>query len=452
VSLPGVLLLIPCVLLALVAAIVALRMRLAERSIPKVAEGDRLPPASGLLSIVIPAHNEARVIEDSVRTLRRQTRRNLEVTYVLDRCTDRTRELLVAAAAGDDRIGFVENDSCPADWAGKCNACRVGAARARGEWILFTDADCRFEPEMLDAMLSIAESRGAALTSAVGRLTFRHRFERLLQPVAALVLFRVFPLDKANRVDHPWPFANGQFLLFRRDRYLAIGGHELVKDALLEDLFFAWRIHHMGGRVTVVDASSRMEVAMYETTAAMRSGWTRIFIECCNRIPKRLVFLGSELLLVSVLLPLLAAVAALVGVIGLAGGSAVAVSAGATTTAAASSTAEAGLLLLAGLVSLALALGAVMLVHARQRAPVLWSLAHPVAAAQVAWWLLDGARMLRRRVPIRWGGREYVLEPRRRRSKAERVRLAEEARRTRAEARLEGAASSHNPDGPASGT
>ena len=433
VSLPGVLLLIPCVLLAFVAAIVVLRMRLAERSIPKVVEGDSLPPAPGLLSIVIPAHNEARVIEESVRTLRRQTRR----------CTDRTRELLVAAAAGDDRIGFVENGSCPADWAGKCNACRVGAERARGEWILFTDADCRFEPEMLDAMLSIAESRGAALTSAVGRLTFRHRFERLLQPVAALVLFRIFPLDKANREDSPWPFANGQFLLFRRERYLAIGGHELVKDALLEDLFFAWRIHRMGGRVAVVDASSRMEVAMYETPAAMRSGWTRIFIECCNRIPKRLVFLGSELLLVSVLLPLLAAVAAVLGAIGLARGS--------STTAAASSTGEAGLLQLVGLASLAMALGAVMLVHARQRAPVLWAFAHPLAAARVAWWLLDGARMLRRRIPIRWGGREYVLEPRRRRSKVERAQRAEEARRTRAETRAEGVASSRGPSDPATG-
>jgi chlorobactene glucosyltransferase len=403
VSLPGILLLVPCVMLATAAAIVILRMRLAERAIPKIEEGDRLPPAPGLLSIVIPAHNEARVIEESVRTLRRQTRRNIEVTYVLDRCTDRTRELLVAAAAGDDRIRFVENDSCPADWAGKCNACRVGASHARGEWILFTDADCRFAPELLDAMLAIAESRGADLTSAVGRLTFRHRFERLLQPVAALVLFRVFPLDKANRRDQPWPFANGQFLLFRRERYRAIGGHDLVKDALLEDLFFAWRVHRQGGRVAVVDASSRMEVAMYETAASMRSGWTRILIESCNRTPRRLVLLAIELGVVSVLLPLLATIAAVAGSVGILRGAA---------------NAESAALLGAGLASLALGLAAVMLVYARQRAPIVWALGHPIGAACVAWWLLDGARMLRRRIPIRWGGREYVLEPRRRRGRA----------------------------------
>ena len=55
---------------------------------------------------------------------------------------------------------------------------------------------------------------------------------------------------------------------------------------------------------------------------------------------------------------------------------------------------------------------AVGLIHQRQRAPLLGSIAHPIAAAFVVWWLLDGARMLRNRVPIRWGGKEYVLAPR----------------------------------------
>ena len=56
---------------------------------------------------------------------------------------------------------------------------------------------------------------------------------------------------------------------------------------------------------------------------------------------------------------------------------------------------------------------AVGLIHQRQRAPLLGSALHPFAAATVAWWLFDGARMLNRRVPIRWGGKEYVLEPHR---------------------------------------
>lgn len=382
-------------LAACIAIVVIVRIAQARRQIPRVRAGDALPPAPGLLSIVIPAHNEARVIEASVRGLRAQTRRNFEAIYVLDRCTDRTRELLESAAEGDPRIRFIENTSCPADWAGKCNACRVGAEAAQGEWILFTDADCRFEPDLLDSMLSIAQQRGTALLSAVGRLTYQHWFERMLQPVASMVLIRYFPLDKANRDDGRWPFANGQFLLFRAADYRAFGGHGAVKDALLEDLAFAWRMHKAGYRLGVVDATRRMEVAMYDSLRAMRSGWTRILIEGCGRRVWRLRYAALELCITSLVLPISCVAGITLGVFGALRGDDHAVTLAAISAAA--------------LVTSFAALG---LIHQRQRAPLAWAAVHPVAAACVVWWLLDGARMLVQRVPIRWGGKEYILEPR----------------------------------------
>ncbi|MFM7050843.1 MAG: glycosyltransferase [Planctomycetota bacterium] len=384
--------------LAAVAATMLVRTRIAARAMPRAEQGDRLPPAPGLLSIVIPAHNEERVIAESVRTLRAQTRRNFEAIYVLDRCTDRTRELLVAAAEGDPRIRFIENGSCPDDWAGKCNACRVGADAATGAWILFTDADCRFAPELIDSVLAIAHARGTALTSALGRLTYGERFERLLQPVASTVLMRFFPPDKANRPDGRWPFANGQFLLFRRDQYDAAGGHEGVKDALLEDLAFAWRFDREGRSIAVVDATRRMVVSMYPTPASMRAGWTRIYIESRRRIPNLLSKAAVELLCCSVLLPLGAAAAVISGAWRMAGGDMGGVP-----------------VATAGTIALLLGIAAVAVLHRRQRAPYSCVLLHPLAAIIVSRWLLDGARMLRNRTPIRWGGREYVLEPRVRR-------------------------------------
>jgi cellulose synthase/poly-beta-1,6-N-acetylglucosamine synthase-like glycosyltransferase len=395
VSVLGIILGALSVLLAVTAVVVVVRVLRAERDIPRVRDGDTLPPAPGLLSIVIPAHNEARVIEASVRGLRAQSRRNFEAIYVLDRCTDRTRELLVSAAEGDPRIRFLENSSCPADWAGKCNAARVGAEAARGEWLLFTDADCRFSPDLVDSMLSLAHARGTDLLSALGRLTFEHGFERILQPVAASVLFRIFPIDKANRSERRWPFANGQFLLFRRSAYDAIGGHAAVKDDLLEDLAFARLVHRRKGTLAVVDATRRMEVAMYDSVRAMRSGWTRILIESCQRKPARLVRAGCEVAAISVLLPLAALAALALGVAGSLRGDASAVA-----------------LAMTGATAIGMGLAAVAVVHHRQRAPLAGAFVHPVAAATVAWWLFDGARMLWKRVPVRWGGREYVLEPR----------------------------------------
>jgi glycosyltransferase involved in cell wall biosynthesis len=374
--------------------VILVRVIRADFSVPRVQDGDDLPPAPGLLSIVIPAHNEERVIEASVRGLRAQTRRVFEAIYVLDRCTDRTRERLVAAAEGDPRIRILDNAACPADWAGKCNACRVGAASATGEWLLFTDADCRLAPDMIDSMLSIAHARGTGLLSALGRLTFEHNFERMLQPVATTMLLRAFPLDKANREHKPWPFANGQFLLFTRTAYDQFGGHEAVKDALLEDLAFAWGMKNQH-RLGIVDATRRMEVAMYDSLAAMRSGWTRIFIESRRRKPILLMQAAVEVFVVGVVFPIAAVLAILLGTQGMYRD-------------------DSGAFGLAafGAMSLALAVSAIAFLHHRQRAPLVGALAHPLAACVVAYWLLDGARMLRNRVPVRWGGREYVLEPR----------------------------------------
>lgn len=375
--------------------VLILRIALASSAIPRARSGDTMPPAPGLLSIVIPAHNEERVIEASVRGLRAQTRRNFEAIYVLDRCNDSTRARLTGAIEGDPRIRIIDNDSCPADWAGKCNACRIGAEAATGEWILFTDADCRFAPDLIDSMISIAHARQTALLSALGRLTFVHRFERVLQPVAAAVLLRIFPLDKANRARRRWPFANGQFLLFRREKYDALGGHAAVKDDLLEDLAFARAVHARGWEIGVVDATRRMEVAMYDSVPAMRSGWTRIYIESCCRVPSRLQRSAVELLLLSVVLPTASLAAIVVGALGALRGDSGAVT-----------------LTTLGVLGFALGFAAVALIHQRQRAPLHTVLLHPFAAIIVAMWLFDGARMLQRRVPVRWGGREYVLQPR----------------------------------------
>jgi hypothetical protein len=134
---------------------------------------------------------------------------------------------------------------------------------------------------------------------------------------------------------------------------------------------------------------------MYDSARAMRSGWTRIFIESCGRNPRRLVFAGIELLVASVALPLAAVAAIAIGAIeafhGVEGAVVVAAS---------------------GSIALASGFALVALLHQRQRAPLAGAVLHPIAAAVVAAWLFDGARMLLCRVPVRWGGREYILTPR----------------------------------------
>ena len=134
---------------------------------------------------------------------------------------------------------------------------------------------------------------------------------------------------------------------------------------------------------------------MYDSVRAMRSGWTRILIEGCGRRVWRLRYAALELCITSILLPTSCIAGIVLGSLGTLRGDDHALALAAISGAA----------LVAGFAALGL-------VHQRQRAPLAWAVLHPIAAGCVAWWLLDGARMLVRRVPIRWGGKEYILEPR----------------------------------------
>jgi len=374
-------------------AVVLYRVARALPEVPRVERGAAAGPIAERISVVIPAHNEARTIAESVRGLRSQRGIDFEAIYVLDRCTDDTRDRLLAAAEGDPRIRIIDNDSCPPDWAGKCHAAARGAAEATGPWLLFSDADCRLGPDLLRSMVAIAGERGAALCSALGRLTYGRSFERQLQPVASMILLRIFPLDKANRTDRTWPFANGQFLLFRREEYERLGGHAAVKEDLLEDLAFAKRFHRAGRRTVVVDAAAMLEVAMYDSPRAMRSGWIRILIESCERRPSRLRRHALELLATGAGIPVAAVVA-------VAWPSLVPLPAP-----------WPFLLPAAGILALLSMGGTLAALHRLFRAPLVGLAFHPIASLRLATWLLAGARMLERRVPVRWGGRAYVLEP-----------------------------------------
>jgi len=369
---------------------VAFRLWQMTRTKPTIREGLLLPPPKDVLvSIVIPAHNEERVIDRCATSLRKQTHEQLQIIFVLDRCTDRTHEILKKHADEDDRISIIENDSCPDDWAGKCNAARIGAAKATGEWLLFTDADTLFDTELVRCAVASAIKRDASLLSILSTLTITKTFERIVQPIASTCLVRQYPVDRINRDHRSRPFANGQFLLFVRSVYEKIGGHVAVKDDLLEDIAFAKVIHREEGeRVQVLFADGMLKCSMYSTFKDFRNGWKRIYIEACNRNVKRLRQNAVMILTVSVFLPI-------AGIAGIVVGQLTSPSLFWTS--------------IASLIAYALVLAWLYRIN---RAPVILTLFAPLGAIVVAKLFFDAAHMLQHREPIRWGGREYILEPR----------------------------------------
>jgi len=359
---------------------------------PRVREGlaEAAPPEGWpLVSIIVPAHNEERVIAECVASLLASDYPALEAVVVLDRCNDRTRALLGPFAERDPRLRVIENATCPPDWAGKCNAARVGAEAARGRYLLFTDADVRFDPMLVRAAVGLLRRDRRGLLSLLPRVVATTWVERVVQPIAAFTLMMMYPMDKVNRERHRRPFANGQFMLFERSVYERIGGHTATKNDLLEDIAFARLVEASGARVGLAFGVDMLEVRMYASYAALHEGWKRIFIEACRRRRKALREKAWLVVLLGVGAPIAQAGALIAGAA--AGNPLLRI---------------ALVVVLSAIVTQAVALGIFYRTGGSRVRDVLSS---PVGAALVARMLWEGAADLAGSRPVRWGGREYRL-------------------------------------------
>ena len=169
---------------------------------------------------------------------------------------------------GDARCTILVLDECPPDWAGKCNAASQGARKALElgvDYLLFTDADTRFDPGLVRAAVGLASRERADLVSVLSTLTCTRWDEKVVQPVASFNLLRMHPTDLVNRPQNPRAFANGQFMLFSRAIYEGIGGHHCVHEDLLEDIALARKVRKHGGRGIIVNSDGMLRVAMYDS-------------------------------------------------------------------------------------------------------------------------------------------------------------------------------------------
>jgi len=391
-------------------AVVMWRVGVAGWTIPTARAGLSLSePESGWPSVcvIIPAHNEADVIEHSARSLRGQTYSRLRVVYALDRCTDSTESVLRAALSNesgelDHRFTIHSIGSCPDDWAGKTNAIWSAVNNSDSakdaELLLFTDADTEFDPDLVRAAVALLHERGVGMLSLLSTLTFEHTFEKLFQPAAGFELIRQFPLDQVNDPgDNPRQFANGQFMLFTRGAYEAVGGHESVKDELLEDIAFAVKLapRNSGHRVGVHLADGMLTCRMYRSHDAFRTGWKRIYTEAVRRQPKRLRKFAYRQLLTGIALPAASLIAPVAGCFVLSRDFPLAVA-----------------LFIAGALAIAAMIGALSMVYRAQGAPIWLIPAYPIGAWHTASILREAARDLDRGIRTEWGGRSYEREVR----------------------------------------
>ena len=202
-----------------------------------------------------------------------------ELIVVDDDSRDATPQIAHAAAAG--REGVLVMRAPPLDlsdrggFTGKNNACWAGAQRARGSWMLFTDADTLHEPGDLSRAIHEAEKYHASLLSYSPRQLVTGFWQQALMPLVFSELASVYPPKQVSDPASPLAAANGQFLLVERDAYFSIGGHRAVGKDILEDVALARAFKRAHYRIRFRYAPDALTTRMYRTLPDMIEGWTK---------------------------------------------------------------------------------------------------------------------------------------------------------------------------------
>jgi chlorobactene glucosyltransferase len=236
-----------------------------------------VPPASGtLVSVIVPARNESAAIETVVRSVLASTYEPLELVVLDDRSTDETAAIVERLAVEDARLRLVRGEPLPNGWYGKPWACLQGYRVARGDLLLFTDADTRHEPELLARAVGALRAERADLVTVAPRQRCETFWERLVMPQIWLLLGIRYHPSRVNRARRERDvIANGQFILLPRESYEAVGTHEAVRQEVAEDLALAQAFHRAGRRIHFAFADRLMETRMYQSLPHLVEGWSK---------------------------------------------------------------------------------------------------------------------------------------------------------------------------------
>jgi len=237
------------------------------------------------LSVVVPARNEERSLGACLESLVAQSEQGFalgvewELIVVDDDSTDGTRGITEAIGAGRDGVVVMEAPALDLSerggFTGKTNACWAGAQRARGAWILFTDADTVHEAGDLSRAVHEAEKYEVALLSYSPRQIVEGFWQRAVMPLVFSELASVYPPKQVSDPASRLAAANGQFLLVERGAYFAVGGHRAVGQEILEDVALARKLKRAKYGIRFRYAPEAVAARMYRTLPEMVEGWTK---------------------------------------------------------------------------------------------------------------------------------------------------------------------------------
>lgn len=330
-----------------------------------------------LVSIVSPARNEERGIRAAVSSFCRQDYPRLEVIVVDDRSTDATPRILEELKGEFPNLRVIRGEDPPEGWLGKPNALETGRKAAKGDWILFVDADVVYKPDVVSRSVDFVTRDGAAMLCLWPDIATGELLEAVVLSRIAMA-FTILPAFLANRSKSKLiAVGGGVFNMVRRDALEACGAFECLKHAVIDDIGLGYKVKAAGFRQAAALAGDLLRIRMYHGFRETLDGLNKNIYPALREFPLLLLFI-----------PFMGVLIHFLPYAGLAWGAA---------------QGELSVPALAGLAFMHLAVGGTALTF---RMP--WALAflNPVGEA-IWWWIIVRSYRVYRRSGIVWRGRSY---------------------------------------------
>ncbi|MCC6751800.1 MAG: glycosyltransferase [Deltaproteobacteria bacterium] len=264
------------------------------------------PEAWPRLTVVVPACNEAAVLEPALATLLAQDYPDLELLLVNDRSTDGTDRVVEELAARDPRVRAVHVRALPAGWLGKVHACHVGLGEASGAFVLFTDADVHYAPGVLRRAVSLAVARKLDQLSLMPRFVSPTFWLRVaVNAFAALFMVQVRP-ERVEDPRRPDYCGVGAFNLVRRTALDPAEGLGWLRLEVADDVGLGLLVKRRGGRCEVRAAPVELAVEWYSSLGAMFRGLEKNMFSVIGRFSVVLIAARMLMMLVAIVGPFLA--------------------------------------------------------------------------------------------------------------------------------------------------
>lgn len=235
------------------------------------------------ISVLIPARNEEKNISICIESLIEQSYRNIEIIVLDDNSTDSTFKIVEGYLDKDPRIKLISGKQLPPGWLGKNWACFQLSKSASGEILLFIDADVRLENYTVNYALNMYETKNVKMLSVFPTQLINNFGAQLVIPLMNWVLLTFLPLKKVySSKNNSFVAANGQFIMIDKNIYDAFGGHEHVKNEIVEDMEFARNLKRIGNKIITTLGGNAVFCKMYDSLSESIKGFSKNFFAGFN--------------------------------------------------------------------------------------------------------------------------------------------------------------------------